>query len=90
MLYKGIREAFPDFRPEIHFQIAAENMVTTFKTYHGTHQGPFLGVAGTGKVVSFITVDVMRVEDGKIVGHWGAATLLDLMQQLGAVPPFGE
>jgi predicted ester cyclase len=88
-LYLAIRESFPDFTPEIHWQIAADDMVTTFKTYHGTHNGDFLGVAPTGKKVSFITVDVMRVVDGKITDHWGAATLLDLMQQLGAVPRFG-
>lgn len=89
-LYQGIRTAFPDFRPEIHWQVAAGNTVTTYKTYHGTHRGTFLGVPATGKAVSFYTIDVMKVEDGKIVAHWGVATLLDLMQQLGAVPPFGE
>ena len=30
----------------------------------------------------------MRVVDGKITEHWGVATLLDLMQQLGVVPAF--
>jgi steroid delta-isomerase-like uncharacterized protein len=89
-VYRGIRTAFPDFRPEIHWQIAAGNMVTTYKTYYGTHKGDFLGVAPTGKAVSFYTIDVMRVEDGKIVAHWGATMVLDLLQQLGAVPPFGE
>jgi hypothetical protein len=28
----------------------------------------------------------MRVVDGRITEHWGVATLLDLMQQLGVVP----
>ena len=44
-LYASIREAFPDFRAEIHWQLADGDRVTTFKTYHGTHGGPFLGVA---------------------------------------------
>jgi hypothetical protein len=35
-------------------------------------------------------VDAMRVVDGKITEHWGVATLLDLMQQLGIVPPLGR
>ena len=39
MLYKRLRGAFPDFHPEIHWQAAAGNLVTTYKTYHGTHQG---------------------------------------------------
>src|SRR5438477_12034866 len=41
VLYKGLRAAFPDFRPEIHWQVAAGDIVTTYKTYHGTHQGEF-------------------------------------------------
>ena len=87
--YKGLRAAFPDFCPEIHWQVAAGDLVTTYKTYHGPHQGEFLGIPATGKKVSFYTVDAMRVVDGKITEHWGVATLLDLMQQLGVVPPLG-
>jgi steroid delta-isomerase-like uncharacterized protein len=90
MLYKSLRAAFPDFTPEIHWQVAAGNLVTTYKTYHGTHQGEFLGIPATGKKVSFYTVDAIRVVDGKITEHWGVATLLDLMQQLGVVPPLGD
>ena len=89
VLYKGLRAAFPDFRPEIHWQVAAGDLVTTYKTHHGTHQGEFLGIPATGKKISFYTVDAMRVVDGKITEHWGVATLLDLMQQLGVVPSLG-
>jgi steroid delta-isomerase-like uncharacterized protein len=89
-LYKRLRAAFPDFRPEIHWQVAAGDLVTTYKTYHGTHRSEFLGIPATGKKVSFYTVDAMRVIDGKITEHWGVATLLDLMQQLGVVPPLGD
>lgn len=89
-LYQGLRQAFPDFAPEIHWQVAAGNLVTTYKTYYGTHEGEFLGIAPTGKKISFYTVDAMRVVDGKITEHWGVGTLLDLLQQLGAVPRFGN
>jgi steroid delta-isomerase-like uncharacterized protein len=82
-LYAGMRQAFPDFHAEIHWQAASDNLVTTCKTYHGTHLGDFLGFAPTGRVVSFYTVDAMRVVDGKIVAHWGVATLLDLALQVG-------
>jgi predicted ester cyclase len=60
--------------------------VTTFKTYHGTHKGTFLGVAPTGKKIHFETVDAMRVHGGKIREHWGVANLYSLMQQLGTAP----
>ena len=87
VLYKRLREALPDFTPEIHWQCVDGDVVTTFKTYHGTHRGNFLGVAGTGTKVSFETVDAMRVVDGKITEHWGVANLFSAMQQIGALPP---
>ena len=67
------------------WQRADGDVVTTYKTYHGTHRGDFLGVPGTGRRVSFDTVDAMRVRDGKIVEHWGVANLYSVMQQLGVI-----
>jgi steroid delta-isomerase-like uncharacterized protein len=84
VLYHRLREAFPDFRPEIGWQSVDGDIVTTFKTYHGTHLGPFLGIAPTGRTVRFETVDAMRVRDGRIVEHWGVANLFSVVHQLGA------
>lgn len=89
-LYRALRTAFPDFRAEIHWQTADGDIVTTFKTYFGTHKGTFLGVAPTGRQIHFETVDAMRVQDGKIIAHWGVANLFSLMQQLGALAPQSE
>ena len=88
-LYHHLREAFPDFRPEIRWQATDGNLVTTYKIYHGTHLGEFLGVPATGKEIHFETVDAMRVVDGKITEHWGVANLYSLMEQLGAKPQVG-
>lgn len=85
-LYQALRTAFPDFHADIHWQAAEGDLVTTFKTYHGTHRGTFLGVEPTGREIQFETVDAMRVRDGKIVEHWGVANLFSLMRQLGGFP----
>ncbi|MEV3903116.1 ester cyclase [Mycobacterium sp. NPDC050551] len=84
VLYRRLRDAFPDFRPEIHWQTIEDDIVTTYKTYHGTHRGPLFDIAPTGRTVSFETVDAMRVRDGRIVEHWGVANLFSLVHQLGA------
>jgi predicted ester cyclase len=68
------------------WQTVDGEIVTTFKTYHGTHKGAFLGVAPTGRKIHFETVDAMRVHNGRITEHWGVANLFSLMQQLGAGP----
>ena len=85
-LYAGLRKAFPDFRAQIHWQSVDGDLVTTYKVYHGTHRGTFLGVAPTGRAVHFETVDSMRVRDGQITDHWGVGNLYSLLQQLGALP----
>ena len=86
-LYGYMRDAFPDFHAEIHWQLADGDRVTTYKTYHGTHEGALLGVAPTHRKIQFESVDVMRVRNGKITDHWGVGNLLSLMQQIGAWPP---
>ncbi|MDC0667814.1 ester cyclase [Nannocystis radixulma] len=86
-LYIGLREAFPDFRAEIHWQAADGELVTTYKTYRGTHKGAIFGVEPTGREIHFETVDVMQVRDGKIREHWGVANLFSVLQQIGAWPP---
>jgi len=85
-LYKMLRAAFPDLRAEIHWQRADGDTVTTFKPYYGTHKGPFLGIAATGREIHFESVDVvMRVQNGKITDHWGVGNLLSAVIQLGAL-----
>jgi steroid delta-isomerase-like uncharacterized protein len=86
-LYAYMREAFPDFHAEIHWQRADGDTVTTYKTYHGTHEGEFLGISPTHRKIQFVTVDVMRVQNGKITDHWGVANLLSVMQQIGGWTP---
>jgi len=86
-LYHVLREAFPDFHAVIHWQAADGNLVTTYKTYHGTHKGEIFGVPATGRKIHFETVDAMRVVDGRITEHWGVANLFSLLEQIGAWPP---
>jgi steroid delta-isomerase-like uncharacterized protein len=79
--------AFPDVRATIHEQTAEQDKVWTRKTFHGTHLGPFMGVAPTGKKISVDVMDVFRIENGKIAEHWGVSDMLGLMQQIGVIPP---
>src|SRR5262249_17480879 len=79
-LYTYIREVFPDFHAEIRWQLADGNHATTYKTYYGTHDGTFLGIAPTHRKIHFESVDVMPVQNGKITDHWGVGNLLSLRQ----------
>lgn len=77
-----LRPAFPDLRVEVHDQIAEGDKVTTRKTIRGTHQGPLLGIAPTGKQVAIEVIDIVRLRDGQYVEHWGINTLPLVLTQL--------
>jgi predicted ester cyclase len=87
VLYNRLRQAFPDFRPEIRWQTVDADIVTTFKTYPGTHLGGFLASLPPAKAFHIETIDAMRVRGGKITDHWGVANMYSVLQQLGHLPP---
>ncbi len=49
----------------------------------GTHRGPFLGYAPSGRMIRFTGIEIIRVENGKIVERWGEWDGLGLLDQLG-------
>ena len=77
-LYKALRDAFPDFHAVIHWQIAEGAIVTTFKTYHGTHKGTFLGIPPTGKKYSSrpSTPCACTTARSRSIGAWQTSTRL--------------
>ncbi|MBZ9791618.1 ester cyclase [Rhizobium sp. 3T7] len=81
-IYRTFRAAFPDWNAEVHLQIAEGDLVSTYKTYHGTHLGPFIGIAATGRATRFNVMDVMRVRNGQITDHWTVADGAGLMAQI--------
>lgn len=82
-IYKTFRTGFPDFRAEVHLQVVEDGRVTSFKTYRGTHRGPFMGLAPTGREIAIPIMDIVEVRNGKITAHWGVPNVLVLYQQLG-------
>ena len=88
-IYHTFRDAFPDFRAEVHLQVVADGRVASFKTYRGTHKATFMGLAPTGRQIAFPIMDIVEVRDRKITAHWGVPHGLVLFQQLG-VKSFDE
>ena len=65
--------------------VVAGDKVVTWGTFTATHLGEFQGLRPTGKQISLAIMHIDRVENGKIVEHWGQGDALGLMQQLGIV-----
>ena len=85
-IFTMFRKAFPDFRAVIHDQVAESDKVVTRKTFLGSHEGDFLGIAPTGVEVAIELIDILRLVDGKITDHWNVVDQLGLMKQLGVIP----
>jgi predicted ester cyclase len=84
------RQAFPDFRSTIEYQVAEGDMVVTRWRASGTHQGEFRGIAPTGKPVAITGIGVFRFSDeGKVVESWDNLDELGMMQQMGAISQLG-
>ncbi|CAI3793707.1 ester cyclase [Pseudarthrobacter sp. MM222] len=82
-----MRAAFPDLKATVmEPALVDRNFEALYVVLAGTHQGELMGVAATGRSVKFSGIDIIRIEDGKVVEHWGATDIMALMQQIGAVP----
>jgi len=86
MLHSG----FPGFQSTIEDLFAEGDKVVLRFTFHGTHQGEFMGIGPTGKQVTMAGIDIFRIADGKIVELWNQEDVLGMMQQLGAIPEPGH
>jgi steroid delta-isomerase-like uncharacterized protein len=82
-------EGFPDLCVTIEDMIAEGDKVVIKFTTHGTQKGPLGGIPPTGKQVAVSTIEISRVEGGKIVEDWGLDDRLGMLQQLGLVPAMG-
>jgi len=79
---KGAREAFPDLRVNVEDRILAGDKIVARNTWSGTHRGAFLGIAPTGKPITIRTIDIWRVQDGKLIEHWDVIDIGALEKQL--------
>ena len=85
MLFKG----FPDFHGTIEDIIAEGDKVWAHVTFTGTHTGEWnlfgVTLAPTGKKITYKSVTIKRIVDGKMVEGWAVNDMLDFFKQLGAI-----
>ncbi len=83
--YPRLLAGLPDLSSVLHFQIAEEDRVVSFKTASGTHRGHFLGQPATGRRLTFTIIDIFRIRDGKISEFWGLIDEATCLRQMGLV-----
>ena len=87
---EGVRElyrGFPDFSAvteDLIIDLAAGKVAVRWKGT-GTHYGEFLGAKPTDKQITFRGIEILRIENGRIVERWGEWDGIDLLEQLGKI-----
>lgn len=84
--FTQLRNAFPDLHFTVKDQFAENDRVVTHWTATGTHRGEFKGIPPTGRKFCITSIDIDRIENGKVVECWSNMDELGLLQQLGALP----
>ena len=85
-LIKMAFAAFPDYHETIEEIIAEGDKVWILvRTNTGKQTGEFMGIAPTGKKLSTLAVDILRVINGKIVEYQDVVDRLDFLNKLGII-----
>ena len=84
--FEDLFTAFPDITPELVKRHQDGNTLIDEVIFKGTHQGPFIGIPGTGKPVEVPASVIYEFADGAIIresAYWDVATMLI---QMGVLP----
>ena len=80
-----LRGAFPDFHLTVEEMVLDGDRVWVRSTARGTNLGPFMGPP-TGNKIEITVFDECRVQDGRVVEHWGVTDRFTVLKQIGRLP----
>ncbi len=81
---KRLHQDVPDLHVTIEDIVAEGDKVVVRNTWRGTHTGPFMGMAPTGKRFELKGMVLWRLADGKLMERWATLDHWGLRQQLQA------
>jgi predicted ester cyclase len=79
---QGILETWPDLHWQIEDRIISGDRIAARTTLTATHSRVVMGNAPTGRRVTFGTMDIWRIADGKFAEHWDLVDVPGLQKQL--------
>ncbi len=82
LFFSAFRQGMPDVEVRIDEIVAEGDRAAVATMIEGTHTGPLMGVEPTGRRLSVRGIDMVRVEDGRIVEHRGLTDTVGLLRQL--------
>ena len=81
-----LRRWFPDFSMHAEDIVVSGDKVWARFRATGTNLGSIMKMPPTGRKVDITVIDIVRIQDGKIVEHWGVPDQLGMMLQTGLFP----
>jgi predicted ester cyclase len=78
----GVRRGSSDFLNEVVDLVAAGDRAAARLVWWGTHDGPLLGIDGTGRRFSYAGAAFLTSRDGLLADIWVVGDLDDLRRQL--------
>jgi steroid delta-isomerase-like uncharacterized protein len=85
-VFTRLLELFPDLQVAIDDLIAEGDKVVSRNTVTGTHHGEYMGLAPTGKTITYNEIFIFRFSGGRIAETWGVVDVFSQMKQLGLIP----
>jgi steroid delta-isomerase-like uncharacterized protein len=85
-VWTTLGRAFPDLHIATEDLIAEDDKVVARQVVTGTHRAEYLGLAPTGRSVTYDEIFILRFEDGRVAETWGVVDVLAQMRQLGLLP----
>jgi steroid delta-isomerase-like uncharacterized protein len=85
--WAGFFAALPDLSATMEDLVVSRDRVVGRFVYRGTHTNELMGIPAHGSAVEMRSIDIWRVEDDMFVEHWDELNMLEVLQQIGALPP---
>jgi steroid delta-isomerase-like uncharacterized protein len=85
----GYNTAFPDFKQTHDMQMTSDGFAITEGVLTGTQKGAMGPIKATNKPVTIHFVDIWQIKDSKVVAGWTYVNSLEVLTEVGAVPPPG-
>jgi predicted ester cyclase len=80
--YQQIFANWPDFESRIEDRVFGYDKIVARSMLSATHTRTIQGLAPTGRRVAWSTIDIWRVEDGRLAEHWDVVDIAGLQKQL--------
>jgi steroid delta-isomerase-like uncharacterized protein len=87
---RAYRATLPDLQCTVEDVVAEGDKVAARWISRGTHKGDFMGIAPTGKQVTFRGIQEFRISNGRIEEEWAAFNTVGALQEIGALPRLGQ